>query len=163
MGYDDEAARDSVPAAPPPPLEPTLHVPNRVAPAGFVRRVGKTRNPWGVWLLSFVTLGIYGLYWYYKVNEEARNYDPRINVSPGLALLTIMFGGILCGIPPIVSLFRTGERIGQAQQRAGRQERCSGLIGLLLALCAGTYLVYYQSQLNKVWDTYGNPLPGSAV
>ena len=26
------------------------------------RKVGKTRNPWGVWLLTFITLGIYGLY-----------------------------------------------------------------------------------------------------
>jgi hypothetical protein len=30
-------------------------------------------------------------------------------------------------------------------------------------LVAGLGIVYYQSQLNKVWDQHGNPEPGTVV
>jgi Domain of unknown function (DUF4234) len=125
--------------------------------AGVQPRAGKTRNPWGVWLLSLVTCGIYTYYWYYKANEEVKDYDANIKVDPVLALLAVAFGGILCLIPPIVSIINTGNRIRQAQQTAGVEERCSGGLGILLAILGGFHEVYYQSQLNKVWDKYGNP------
>jgi hypothetical protein len=32
------------------------------------------RNPLGVLGLTIITFGIYGLYWYYKVNEEILRY-----------------------------------------------------------------------------------------
>ncbi|MGH2578744.1 MAG: DUF4234 domain-containing protein, partial [Actinomycetota bacterium] len=32
------------------------------------------RNPLGVLGLTLITLGIYGLYWYYKANEEIKNF-----------------------------------------------------------------------------------------
>jgi hypothetical protein len=126
------------------------------------RHAGKTRNPWGVWLLGLVTLGIYQLWWYYEVNRELRDYDEHIDVQPGVALVAVLFGGILLGIPPIVSWVKTGGRIAQAQRLAGSTERCSGLVGVLLALI-GFGSVYYQSQINKVWDAYGNPLPGTPL
>jgi hypothetical protein len=121
------------------------------------REAGKTRNPWGVWLLSLVTFGIYQLWWYYEVNRELRDYDERIHVQPGVALMAQLFGWILL-VPPIVSYVKTGGRIAQAQRLAGSTERCSGLVGLLLSLI-GFGSVYYQSQINKVWDAYGNPPP----
>ena len=51
-----------------------------------VAHLGKTRSPFGVWVLTFVTLGIYGLVWHYKVNRELRDFHPSIQVNPGLAL-----------------------------------------------------------------------------
>src|SRR3954447_21639399 len=54
-------------------------------PHAQIRRAGKTRNPWGVWLLSLITFGIYGWYWYYKINEETREYSPAVDVQPGIA------------------------------------------------------------------------------
>jgi hypothetical protein len=142
-----------LPGAAPPPAPVAGGQPS----VAFQRRAGKTRNPWGVWLLTFVTLGIYGYYWYYKINEEVRDYEQTIKVDPTLSLLAILFGGILCLIPPIISIINTGSRIQQAQKAAGASERCSGGIGLLLALIGGFHHVYYQSQINKVWDRYGNP------
>jgi hypothetical protein len=127
------------------------------------RRVGKTRNPWGVWLLSIVTLGIYGLYWYYKVNEETREYSPTVNVQPGIALLAYMFGWLTCGIATIVTIVHTGGRISQCQQMTTTRARCSGGLGILFAILLGTHVVYYQSQLNKVWDQHGNPPPGTVI
>jgi hypothetical protein len=48
-------------------------------------QVYKRRSPLGVIGLSLITIGIYGLYWYYKVNDEARTYlrtSPSNRVSP---------------------------------------------------------------------------------
>jgi hypothetical protein len=133
------------------------------APAPHGRRVGKTRNPWGVWLTSLVTLGIYGLYWYYKVNDETREYSPNVDVDPTVSLLALIFGAFTCYVATIVTLLNTGGRISRCQQEAGASDRCSGGLGLLFGLLLGTHVVYYQSQLNKVWDRYGNPPEGSTV
>ena len=42
-----------------------------------VRRTGMKRSAWGVWWLSYLTLGIYYLVWYYKVNEELSQFAPQ--------------------------------------------------------------------------------------
>jgi hypothetical protein len=127
------------------------------------RRVGKKRNPWGVWALSAVTLGIYGWYWYYKVNEETREYSPAVHVQPGIALLAYMFGGLTCGVAVVATIVKTGGRISQCQQETPTRSRCSGFLGILFAVLLGTHIVYYQSQLNKIWDSHGSPAPGTAV
>lgn len=133
------------------------------APAsGAIQMAGKTRNPWGVWLLSVVTFGIYGLWWYYTINAELRDYHEQIRVQPGLSLMAVLFGYFTLEIATVVSWVRTGGRICQAQQLAGSRARCSGGIGFLLVL-VGFAAVYYQSQLNKVWDACGNPPPGTVL
>lgn len=72
----------------------------------MTQTIGKSRGPVVVWLLAIVTFGIYFAYWYYKVNEELRDYDSRIEVSPGYALLAQF-----APIANWVSFFNTGERI----------------------------------------------------
>jgi hypothetical protein len=150
----DASNRPQEGAPPPPPDRPSAQ---HAGAAAMTQRVGKTRNPWGVWLLSFVTLGIYGLWWYYTINREMRDYSDRINVQPGISLLACFFF-----ITTIVTWVKTGGRIAQAQRLASSNFRCSGLFGLLLAII-GFGSVYYQSQINKVWDRYGNPEPGTPI
>jgi hypothetical protein len=108
--------------------------------------IGKTRHPWGVWGLSIITLGIYFLYWWYKVNEEVNDYDPSIEVEPVLAMLALFVP--ICNI---VTIVRTGSRIGRAQENATGTNRTNGWLGLLLAILAALDIVYYQSNLNKLW------------
>jgi hypothetical protein len=151
----------ATPAPPPPPPPPPAPPEGAPIAAGSTRLAGKTRNPWGVWLLSLITLGIYQYYWYYMVNDEVRRYDNQIEVEPGISLIAILFGWIII-VPPIVSFVRTGGRIRQAQQAAGRPEACSGGVGFLLQIFSFG-IVYYQSQLNKVWDAHNNPEAGTAV
>ena len=82
-------------------------------------RAGKTRNIFLVWLVwPLITLGIYFFVWYYKVNREARDFDPRIEVSPGVSVIAVLFGWIII-VPPFVSIYRTGERIATMQRSAG--------------------------------------------
>lgn len=147
------ATEPSAGAAPQHPPTPTI----------AQRRVGKTRNPWGVWLIGFVTLGIYFFVWYYKVNREVKEYDGDINVDPTLALLAFLLGGFFFFPVAWVSVYRTGDRIQQAQNASGATERCNGWVGLLLFILGAFNAVYYQSQLNKVWDRHGNPEEGTAV
>ena len=81
-------------------------------------RAGKTRNIFLVWLIwPLITLGIYHLVWYYKVNREARDFDQRIDVNPVLALLAITVGWLVI-VPPFVSVYSTGVRIARMQQSA---------------------------------------------
>lgn len=122
------------------------------------RRVGKVRNPFGVWLLGILTCGIYSLYWWYTVNQEAKNYEPRLDVEPTLSLLAMFIP-----IANLVSLVRTGGRIQTVQRSSGLAPSCSGGVGFLLMLLFGLHVVYYQGALNSVWARHGNLPEGTAV
>ncbi|MET0827644.1 MAG: DUF4234 domain-containing protein, partial [Acidimicrobiales bacterium] len=98
--------------------------------------IGKTRHPWGVWGLSIITLGIYFLYWWYKANEEVNDYDPSIEVEPVLAMLALFVP--ICNI---VTIVRTGSRIGTAQQSRLGVDATNGWLGLLLAVIGGFHVV----------------------
>ena len=109
--------------------------------------VGKTRSPFGVWVLTLITFGIYGMVWHYKVNRELRDYHPSIQVNPGLALLALFFP-----IAAWCTVYNTGKRVAQAQQLAGMGNGgCSGALGVLLCFVFGLHPLYYQSELNRIW------------
>jgi hypothetical protein len=130
---------------------------------GMTGRAGKTRNIWLTWLIwPLITLGIYHLVWYYKINREARDFDENIDVEPGLSLLAVLIGWIII-IPPFISIYRTGERIGQMQEDAGMERTCNGWIGLVLVFFASLYSLYYQYELNRIWTRLGNPEEGSMM
>ena len=110
----------------------------------------KRRNPWGTFLIAIVTFGIYYFVWWYKINNELKNYG--IDNDPAVATLAVTLGSMVI-IPPLVSSYKTADRILQAQERSGATERIAPVLGLVLFLFAGPFaLPYYQSQLNKVWD-----------
>jgi Domain of unknown function (DUF4234) len=126
-------------------------------------RAGKTRNIWLTWLIwPLITLGIYHLVWYYKINREARDFDEKITVEPVVSLLAITVGRIII-VPPYVSIYRTGERIAQMQEDADMERTCNGWIGLVLSFFFGLYSLYYQYELNRIWARLGNPQEGSVV
>ena len=107
---------------------------------------------WLVW--PVITLGIYHLVWWYKINRELQEFDARIEVSPGVAVLALLPGAFIV-VPPYVSIFRTGDRIRRAQLSAGLGEPCLPLLGLVLAFIFGLNALYYQMALNRIWDSYG--------
>src|SRR5215469_10178102 len=133
-----------------------------MASPGMIGKVGKWRNPVVIWiLLPFVTLGIYSLVWYYKVNRETR--DLGVEANPGVSVLAITLGALIL-VPPFVSMFNTGGRIAQAQRSAGVAPTCSPAVGLLLWIFLfGSGTFYYQSELNKIWDHLGNPPEGTTI
>ena len=113
----------------------------------------KIRNPFGVFALAIVTLGIYYLVWYYKVNRELRD-AAEIDVSPIVALLAITIGWVII-VPPFVSWYRTFQRIQQAQQQARVTSEANPILGFILYVIALYFLpfelLYAQDELNKLW------------
>lgn len=125
---------------------------------------GKRRNVVAVWLgLPLITLGIYSYVWWYKINSELRSFDSRIKVEPALSVLALIPGVLLCGIPTFISVYKTGERIRKAQIAAGLPGTSNPTIGLLLVFVLGLYPLYYQGELNKIWERYADAPAGTPV
>jgi hypothetical protein len=111
----------------------------------------KKRDPLGAWGLVFLTLGVYGFVWYYKINDEARRYLQDDTIKPGIALLAILLGWIII-VPPFISYYRTGQRIERMQSKVEVPTPISPALGLLAALVLSLNVLYMQEHLNRVWD-----------
>jgi cbb3-type cytochrome oxidase subunit 3 len=122
-------------------------------------KIGKKRSPFAVWGLTVITLGIYGLVWWYKANRETHDFDNGIQVNPGLAVLALF--GFYIGA--FITVFNTGKRISRAQAAAGLPASCNGGLGILFMFLLGTHSAYYQSELNKIWDSYQGAPEGALV
>lgn len=110
------------------------------------------RDPLGVLALSFITLGIYGFYWYYKINDEIRRFERDETISPTRSLMAILFGWIII-VPPFIAVWNTANHVQRMQQRVGvRQEISPALTIVLLLLLSIALGIYVQEQLNRVWD-----------
>lgn len=110
----------------------------------------KRRNPWGVFGLSVITLGVYYFVWWYKINNEMNNLG--IQCNPTMSVLAVTIGSFVF-VPPFVSYYTTADRIRKAQDRTNASERIIPVLALLLFVVVNIFaLPYYQSQLNKAWD-----------
>ncbi|HEX2708333.1 MAG TPA: DUF4234 domain-containing protein [Solirubrobacterales bacterium] len=123
----------------------------------------KVRNPWAVALLPIITLGIYHLVWWYKINKElkaygeAKGYD--LGQNPTNSLLALFPGGIII-IPALITYWRGTKRVMGASKLGGK-EPVNGWIALLLYLfIAPGMWAYLQVSLNHLWEAEADPLPG---
>ena len=113
------------------------------------------RSPLVVIGLTFITIGIYALWWYWRTNEDARRYLQDESIRPGIALLAVTFGIFLI-VPPFISLYHTGERVERMQQKAGVSNTISPALNLILCIVVGFIgYAYTQEHLNRVWDAAG--------
>ena len=126
----------------------------------------KVRNPWAVALLPIITLGIYHLVWWYKINKElkaygeAKGYD--LGQNPTNSVLALV-PGFLIIVPPLVSYYRGTQRVQGASKIAGR-EPVSGWIALILYLLLSPGMwAYLQVSLNNIWEQEAEALPGGAI
>ena len=123
----------------------------------------KLRSPWAVALLPIVTLGIYGLVWWYRVNRELRDYGRAtgydLGQSPTNSVLALFPGGLIV-VPALVTYWRGTKRVQGAARVAGK-EPLSGWIALILyLLVTPAFAAYLQVSLNHVWEQEAEPLPG---
>jgi len=143
----------------------------------------KLRRPSAVATLSVITLGVYTLFWYYKVNREMRDFgsshgDHGLAASkPWRSIIAVTIGGLVV-IPRLVSFVRTMRRVQAVERIAtGVARPGSGLtayivgsvmlplgtsihgIGTLLALAGFAALVaaisLIQTRLNAAWQASG--------
>jgi hypothetical protein len=93
-------------------------------------------------LLPIVTLGIYHLVWWFRINREMRDYGRA--------------KGYDLGQNPTNSV--------QGAQRLADKDPLSGWIALILyLLLAPGFWAYLQVALNDVWRTETQPLPGESL
>jgi uncharacterized protein DUF4234 len=126
----------------------------------------KVRNPLAPALLPFVTLGIYAIVWYYKINKEmaemgkARNTE-ELGTSPGTSLLAVLVGWIVI-VPPFLSFYNTWKRKQAAERLTGQEGMEPGLGFLLTILLSPVGYYILQRDLNNVWQAQaggGSSLP----
>jgi hypothetical protein len=123
----------------------------------------KIRNPIGVIALTFITLGIYGIFWYYFINREMRDLGQAHNTeelgtSPGMSVLAVTLGAFII-VPPFVSLYNTAKRVQAAQRLAGREPMNGWLALALFLLFSPAFYAYMQDSLNKVWEIQAGGAP----
>jgi Domain of unknown function (DUF4234) len=115
----------------------------------------KVRSPIWVPVLTVVTLGIYGIFWWYFIHRELRDYGrakgtDELGTSPGKSVLAVTLGALII-VPAIIGLINGFKRV-QAAQRMNGLEPINGWIGLILVVVIfPAFYGYMQSGLNPVW------------
>jgi hypothetical protein len=130
---------------------------------GKTGHTAKIRHPVAVPIFTFITLGIYFIYWWYQVNREVVDLGRARNVTglgdnPTLSLLAV-FPGALVIVPPLVSLYNGTKRFQRAQEETLGESTLNGWIVLVLIIASFivgiTALIvpgYIQAELNKIWE-----------
>jgi hypothetical protein len=123
----------------------------------------KVRNLWAVALLPIVTLGIYHLVWWYRINKELKAYGEAkgfdLGQNPTNSVLALFPGGLII-VPALITYWRGTKRV-QGAARLGGHEPVNGWIALILYLLIAPGLwAYLQSSLNTLWGSEAEALPG---
>jgi hypothetical protein len=121
--------------------------------------IAKIRHPLGVIGLSLITLGIYGLFWWYFINREMAdlgqaNGVPELGDNPVLSVVALSIGSLII-IPPFVTWWRTAKRVETAQNRVLGSNNFSPVLAFVLIFIpiVGLISIYLiQSNLNQVWE-----------
>ena len=107
-------------------------------------------------VLSFITIGLYALYWVYTLTEDAHAAaGERTTASGGMVIL---FSFLTCGIYSLYWLYKMGETIIMAKQKRGMAVDTNlPIIYLVLALFGFGIISYalMQSALNDIIDHDG--------
>ena len=83
-------------------------------------------------LLSIVTCGIYGIYWFVKLNDELNAAAGKQNAtSGGVAVLLTL---VTCGIYGFYWAYKMGENVDIIKSRAGGPEGNSSTLYLILSI-----------------------------
>jgi drug/metabolite transporter superfamily protein YnfA len=123
-------------------------------PLGQPRGVG-----FGI-LLFIVTIGIYGLYWVYKTQEEMKQHT-----GDGLGGV---LGLVVWIVVSAVSAFVIPSEVGKMYAKAGKTPPITGWTGLWLfpfgifIIPAIVWFVKVQGSLNRYWESAA-PAPAAAA
>jgi hypothetical protein len=113
-------------------------------------QIGQVRSTGRSILLYIVTLGIYGLVWYYKTHDEMKRHTGQ-GLGGGIALLLAIFAGF-------VMPFFSSSEVGQLYSRRGQQPPVTGVTGcwILLPIAGGiVWFVKTNDALNSYWRSLG--------
>ena len=112
--------------------------------------IGSKRGTGVCILLTLVTLGIYSLYWYYKVHSELKQHSGA-GLGGVLALVLTIFVGV--AMP-----FLTASEVGGLYSRRGQAQPVSAVTGLWILLPRVGPIVWFvktNAALNRYWAELG--------
>jgi len=122
---------------------------------------GKIRNPLGIIGLAIITLGIYAIVWYYKVNKElaaigeSRGTE-ECGTSPATSVIAVTLGSFIL-VPPFVSAYKFCTRLSAAERVTGTPQGMeAGLLFLLYVFLSPIAAYIAQSNMNKVLQNAAN-------
>src|SRR5262245_56802630 len=125
----------------------------------------KRRNPWGAWALNLVTLGIYGIIYWNRLNIELRDYSAALKRTfrndPNISMVAMFLGSIVL-IPFLVTIATTTRRVSDLQLivRSTRgREPVSPTVAVLLGILLSAHIIYLQRSLNEIWDAEAAAAP----
>lgn len=111
----------------------------------------REREPLGVLGLSFITLGIYFLYWYYKINDEIKRFEHDDSISPTRSLMALLFGWIII-VPPFIAMYNTAKHVRTIEERMGVTSQLEpALVIVIMVLVSIGNGLYIQEHLNAIW------------
>jgi hypothetical protein len=154
----DEPIQPPSPSSTPPPPPPSGSVPPPGMPVmatpgqppsnigGVYYSVGLTI------LLTIVTLGIWGIFWTYRTNEDLKRYNRDGIGGP--------IGVVLYLVINVVLMFTIPHEIEQMYHRDGRKSPVSTVWGLWFLLPLIGHIIWYvkvQHALNDFWQSKGVP------
>ncbi len=107
-------------------------------------------------LLSILTCGIYGIYWFIKVNDDVNRLtnDPQ-PVSGGIAFLLSL---VTCGIYGIYWAYKMGERLKKLEASNGQASDNRDILYLILSLFG--FLIVVLALIQDTLNRYA-PVPAA--
>lgn len=111
--------------------------------------LGKSRNVGLSIVLTIVTFGIYGVYWFIQLTNEANELSEENKPSGGMAFLLTM---VSCGIYSFVWSYNMGKKMQIAQIKNGVPDNDNSVLYLALNFFALTIVTYalIQSDINRI-------------
>ena len=113
----------------------------------------KRQSALGLLGLAIITLGIYVIFWMYRVNREMRDFGRKYgdeelgNVNPWLSVL-----GSLIPFVNLIVIHRTGRRVQRVQELTGRGADYSMVLHWVLVLFTGLWWMYSQHALSSLYS-----------
>jgi hypothetical protein len=121
---------------------------------GGLFSIGEKRDPILVLVLTLVTCGIYGIYWWNVSITEIKNSLGREDINPAMELL---LGFVTCGIYFIYLYYKYPQLLLEMQDRVRLPRNDISLISILLTVFGlGLVSIFMiQTEMNKIWDAAG--------
>lgn len=110
-------------------------------------------------LFTFLTFGIYGIYWLVKITNEAHELSGGEGTTGGKALLLTL---VTFGIYSFFWNYNMGKTMFAAQKRAGVAAKDNSVLYLVLSLFQLTIVSYIliQSDINTIVEPTTNVIAG---
>ncbi len=98
-------------------------------------------------ILSLVTCGLYGLYWFVTLTDDTNTIAGEPGTSGVMAVILTV---VTCGIYGLYWAYKCGEKIDKAHQNRGEAASNGGVLYLILFIFGG--IIAYaliQNEINK--------------